>query len=167
MADNIYIVGFMGTGKTAVGRLLAGQLKRDFFDLDDLIVEREKKQIPDIFKEKGEPYFRGVESAVLLEISLKENQVVSCGGGAVIDPQNIEIMKRSGTIVCLTATAEVILERTGKSSHRPLLNVPDPRSQIENLLARRRECYSRADITIDTSAISVKEAAARIKAALL
>ncbi len=160
--NNIYLVGFMGTGKSSVGRRLARERKIDFVDLDQLIEEREKKTISDIFKEKGESYFRALERKLLQEIASRANQVVACGGGVVIDPENIKLMKNSGTVVCLSATPEVIMERTRKANHRPLLNVPDPLETICALLADRQKFYSQADITIDTSEISIKEVAGRV-----
>jgi shikimate kinase len=149
----------MGTGKSSVGLHIARERKGDFVDLDKFIEEKENKTITDIFKEKGEPYFRGLEKRFLKEIAGKENQIVACGGGIVIDPDNIKLMKNSGTMVCLTSTPDVIMERTRKSDHRPLLNVPDPNETICALLADRQKFYSQADITIDTSEISIKEAA--------
>ncbi len=160
--NNIYIVGFMGTGKSAVGQRLASLKKMVFIDLDELIEEKGDKSIPDIFKEKGEPYFRALERKSLAEVSSKDNQVVSCGGGIVIDPDNIRLMKRTGTMVCLSSAPEVILERTRKFSHRPLLNVLDPLAKIRSLLAERREFYAQADITVDTSDISIDQAAIQV-----
>jgi shikimate kinase len=154
---NIYLVGFMGTGKSAVGKELARQEKMHFVDLDGLIEEKEKKEIVEIFAKDGESYFRKLEKQVLTGISQKQNQVVSCGGGIVIDPDNIRTMKASGIIICLSATPEVILERTSKFRHRPLLNVANPKEKIASLIASRAPYYGQADQTIDTSKISVKE----------
>jgi shikimate kinase len=152
----------MGTGKSAVGEQIAGLRKMSFVDLDELIEEQEDSSIPDIFKEKGEPYFRSLEKRSLEEISRKDKQVVSCGGGIVIDPDNIELMKKTGAMVCLTAKPEVILERTRKFTHRPLLNVPDPLGKICSLLSERQKFYQQADITVDTSVISIEQAAAQV-----
>ncbi len=152
----------MGTGKTSTGQELARQLKRNFLDLDELIEQQEAKAIADIFKEKGEAYFRALEKKLLTEISRKDQQVVSCGGGIVIDPENILLMKETGVMVCLFATPEIILERTRKFSHRPLLNVPDPLERISVLLAQRRKFYEQADIIVDNSAISVVQTAVQI-----
>jgi shikimate kinase len=159
---NIYLVGFMGTGKSSVGLHIAREIKGDFVDLDKLIEEKENKTIPEIFKEKGEPYFRGLEKKFLKDVANKKDQIIACGGGIVLDPDNIKLMKNNGTMVCLSASADVILERTRKSNHRPLLNVPDPQEAIRALLADRQKLYSEADITIDTSEISIKEVAARV-----
>ncbi len=160
--NNIYLTGFMATGKSSVGQEIARHLKCDFLDLDELIEQQEGKSIPDIFKEKGEPYFRSLEKRFLEEISRKDKQVISCGGGIVIDPDNIRLMKRAGVMVCLTAKPEVILERTRKFFHRPLLNTPNPQERICFLLAERQKFYDQADIIVDTSAISVKQVAAQV-----
>ncbi len=160
--NNIYLVGFMGTGKSSVGLHIAREIKGDFVDLDKLIEEKEDKTIADIFKEKGEPYFRGLEKNFLKDVANKKNQIIACGGGIVIDPDNIKLMKDNGTMICLAATPDVILERTRKSNHRPLLNVPDPLEAIQALLADRQKLYDQADITIDTSEISIKEVATRV-----
>jgi shikimate kinase len=154
---NIYLVGFMATGKSAVGKELARQKKMRFLDLDQFIEEREKREIVEIFAQDGEAYFRRLEKENLTEISGMQDCVVSCGGGIVIDPANIRMMKASGVIICLSATAKVILERTRKSRNRPLLNVADPEEKIASLLKARAPYYAQADKTIDTSKISVKE----------
>ena len=155
--QNIYLVGFMGTGKTAIGKELAIALGLCFVDIDDLIVGREKRSINDIFSQAGETYFRKVEKEALKEISAVAGQVISCGGGIVIDPQNIAVMKETGKLICLSASPEVILERVKKGSHRPILNVNDQRSKIAELLKGRRPYYERADFVIDTSSLNVKE----------
>ena len=162
MKNNIYLVGFMATGKTAVGKELAKQKKWQFVDLDELIALKEKRSIPDIFAKYGEPYFRRIEKQVLQEVAREKEFVVACGGGIVIDKNNIKTMKQSGMIICLTATSEAILERTAGYRHRPLLNVADPKKQIELLLKLRAPFYAQADKAIDTSKISVKEAVDKI-----
>ena len=159
---NIYLVGFMGTGKTTVGRELAGRLGLKFVDIDDLIVDKEKRSINDIFAESGEPYFRKLEKAVLGEVALKPNQVVACGGGIVIDPDNIAGMKKSGKIFALTASPETILERTKNDTQRPLLNTEDPFKKITELILKRQPYYAKADFFIDTSRLSVDQVTASI-----
>lgn len=156
------MVGFMGTGKTSTGKELAKAKKLRFIDLDELIELREKRAITDIFAKEGEPYFRSLEKAALKEVAKEKGFVVACGGGIVIDTENIEVMKDSGEMVCLTAKPEVILKRTSVYSSRPLLNVSNPRKQIELLLKLRAPYYAKADKTIDTSGISVKETVAKI-----
>lgn len=152
----------MGTGKTAVGKELAQKMEWQFLDLDDLIELREKRRIVDIFAKEGEPYFRKVEKKVLREVSKQKNFVVACGGGIVIDKDNIKTMKLSGVIVCLSATPDVILKRTQAHAHRPLLNVKDPRKQIDLLIKMRSPFYAQADYTIKTSKLSIKQVAAKV-----
>lgn len=153
----------MGTGKTAVGSELAKKLKMQFVDLDDLIELTEKRSIPDIFASSGEAYFRRLEKHILYKVSREKNFVVACGGGIVIDKDNIKTMKDSGTVVCLAAPPEVIWKRTRRHTHRPLLNVGDPKKQVELLLKLRAPYYAKADKTIDTSRLSVKQVVHRIK----
>ena len=160
--NNIYLVGFMGTGKTHIGKEFAKKKKRRFIDLDDLIEFREKRRIRDIFAQDGEPYFRRVERAALKEVAREKEFVVACGGGIVIDPENIGIMKNTGVIICLSASAEVILKRTSGSADRPLLNVAKPKKQIELLLKMRAPYYAQADKTINTTQLSPKEVVGRI-----
>lgn len=154
---NIYLVGFMATGKTAVGKELARKKKLRFLDLDELIELRERRTISDIFAKDGEPCFRRIERRTLKEVAREKGFVVACGGGIVIDPENIRIMKDSGKVICLQATPEVILKRTSGCAHRPLLNVSDPRKQIELLLKLRAPYYAQADKTIDTSKLSIAQ----------
>ncbi len=159
---NIYIVGFMGTGKTSAGRLVAGRLGLDFVDMDTLVTEREKRSIPDIFRDAGEPYFRALEKKIVGELTQKNGLVVSCGGGTFVDPENIAVLKRTGTVVCLTSSPERILERTKRYVHRPLLRVADPLSRIRELLRERRPSYEQAHHLIDADRLSVEETAEAI-----
>ena len=159
---NIYLTGFMGTGKTSVGREIAGVLGLKFVDLDELIVKKEGRCINDVFAQDGEPYFRKAEKEALREVSQANSQVVSCGGGIVIDPENIAIMKQSGRFIALTARPEVIFERIKKETHRPLLNTADPLARIKELLAIRKPYYDQAEFVIDTSDISVQEVAEKV-----
>ena len=160
--NNIYLVGFMGTGKTVVGIELARKLKWQFLDLDDLIELTEKRSIRDIFAQQGEAYFRRVEKRVLLGVSREKKFVVACGGGIVIDKANIATMKETGRLICLTATPDVILKRTSGCGDRPLLNVQDPGKQIELLFKLRAPYYAKADKTVDTSKLSVKQVVGRL-----
>ena len=160
--DNIYLVGFMGTGKSVVGKELAKKNKWQFIDLDELIELKEKRRICDIFAKDGEPYFRRIEKKVLKEVSKERKFVVSCGGGIVIDKENIQLMKKTGLIICLTATPEAIFKRVSGCKHRPKLNLAQPKKQIEFLLKLRSTYYAQADKTINTSRISVKEVVDRV-----
>ncbi|MDD5156192.1 MAG: shikimate kinase [Candidatus Omnitrophica bacterium] len=160
--NNIYLVGFMATGKTHVGKELARKKKWHFMDLDDLIELRQARKISDIFAKDGEACFRRIENKALKEVAGQKKFVVACGGGIVINPENIKIMKETGMVICLSASPEVILKRSSSSNARPLLNVTDPERQIELLLKLRAPYYARADKSIDTSRLSVKEVVDKI-----
>lgn len=159
---NIILVGFMGTGKTAVGKELAKKLKMKFIDMDDIIKKREGMKISDIFEQKGEPYFRDVEKEVAREVSKQSNLVIAAGGGAVIDKENIKNLKSNGIMICLNASPDKILERTKRYAHRPLLNVPEPSKRVWELLAKRAQYYARADYQIDTTNLTIDEVVQKI-----
>ncbi|MCM8756435.1 MAG: shikimate kinase, partial [Candidatus Omnitrophica bacterium] len=142
--SNIYLVGFMGTGKTTVGKLLSQRLKKQFIEMDEFIEQREKMSIPEIFSQRGEGYFRKVEKDTLKDIANKKDCVVSCGGGVVIDNENMEILKRTGLVICLCADSKTIYERTAKDKNRPLLNVDNPQKRIEELLKIREPFYRKS-----------------------
>jgi shikimate kinase len=155
--NNIYLVGFMGTGKTTVGKALASKLKRKFIDLDDVIEQKEGSKITDIFASKGETYFRDLESEALREIAERGGCVSACGGGIVLRDDNIKVMKDSGDIICFDASPEVIYERTKHYTHRPLLNVKDPKAKIKELLDERAPFYAKIENHIDSSDLSMEE----------
>ena len=159
---NIYLVGFMATGKTCVGKELAKRFNREFFDLDDLIERKENMAIVDIFKQKGEPYFRKIEKEIVKEISLKEDLVVGCGGGAIVDKDGLAILKKSGLVICLKADANTILERTKVTTQRPLLNVQDPKGRVNDLLKKRESFYNQADYSVDTTNLEIGEVVDKI-----
>ncbi|MCD6229005.1 MAG: shikimate kinase [Candidatus Omnitrophica bacterium] len=162
MDKNVYIVGFMGTGKTTVGKLLAKRLNRKFIEMDEEIEKRENKKIVDIFSSYGESYFRKVEKEVLKEIAGRNNLVVSCGGGIVIDRENLQILKTTGIPICLEASVEVIYERTKNYTHRPLLNVADPKKKIEELLVYRAPFYQQISLRVDTSGLNPSQVVDKI-----
>lgn len=159
---NITLVGFMGTGKTTVGRKLAHKLGYKFIDSDEEIVREKGISVTQIFSEFGEPYFREVEMDVLKRLSCEQGLIISAGGGAVINAENVYNLRRSGPVVCLTATPESIYQRVRHSSSRPLLMVEDPLGRIKELLDMRAPFYARADVTVDTSGLSADEVADRI-----
>lgn len=163
MFKNIILTGFMGVGKTSVGTQLAKDLDFVFVDTDQLIEADQNTSITSIFAKYGEPYFREVEEKIIQEVTQKEGQVISTGGGAVIRDMNRDAFKRSGFVVCLTASPEKIYERIKHETHRPLLQTPDPKAKIGELLDSRAKFYAQADLTIDTSAISITEVIQAIK----
>ncbi|MBU2535246.1 MAG: shikimate kinase [Chloroflexota bacterium] len=168
MKSNIALIGFMGTGKTAVGRLLAEKLGREFIELDALIEKRAEKSIPEIFQQDGEIAFREREIEATREVAEKKNAVIACGGGVVLNQINIDRLRKNSVIVYLTASPEVILKRTlSDKDERPLLVAENKASKIEVLLKFRKPFYERAaDITVDTSELKVTEVVEQILAGL-
>jgi shikimate kinase len=154
---NIILTGFMGSGKTSVGKLLAKKLDYKFVDLDKLIVERVGKSINDIFAEKGEKYFRDIETKIVKEISLDDKQVVATGGGVVLRTENMDALEKSGQIIYLHVSPEVVYERLKYDDSRPLLKVKDPLQKIKELLDKREPYYKRNNFMIDTSNMTVEE----------
>jgi len=163
---NIYLVGFMGTGKTSVGCELAREKGWNFVDLDELIELKEHRRIVDIFAKDGEAYFRKVEKKILNQVSTQKKFVVACGGGVVLDKDNVSLMKKTGIMICLSATPEEILKRVSSSSTRPLLNVDKPKKRIELLLKMRAPYYMQANKIVDTSGLSVKQVVKKISKVL-
>lgn len=141
--DNIALAGFMGTGKSAVGRALARRLGRPFLDMDDVIEQRCGCSIGTIFARDGEPTFRAMEKALVRELSERKELVIACGGGVALDPENIRMLETSGLLVCLQSSPETILKRVGLDTHRPLLEGADDKlGKIRELLAARRDTYA-------------------------
>ncbi len=156
---NIIITGFMGTGKTAVGSVLAKKLEYSFVDLDDFIEEIEGKGVPEIFAEKGEAYFRQAETRALKEVLQGEARVISTGGGTLLKKENQQLLMAAGTVVCLTAPAEEILQRVGAGESRPLLEGEDPLNTIRKLLNEREDVYSKVPHKISTREKSIETVA--------
>jgi shikimate kinase len=129
----------------------------DFIEMDEVITKRENKPINQIFKEEGEEYFRDLEKDLIEELSQENNLVVSCGGGVVLDENNVKRLKESGVMICLWANPQAIYDRVKAQKHRPLLNVSNPKAEIEELLDYRRPFYEKADHHIDTSDLSIEE----------
>jgi len=159
---NIIVTGFMGTGKSEVGALLAQQLHREFIDTDTVIEQVAGQTIARIFAEKGEPHFRELETRIIYQVCQKQEIVIATGGGTIVNVDNATCLKDSGTVICLTATPEIIVQRIQGNNDRPLLQGEEPLTKIRSLLTARAEAYARADITIDTSALNPKEVVAMI-----
>lgn len=152
----------MGTGKSAAARLLAKKLGREFLELDEIIEKKQGMTIKDIFEKKGEPYFRKIEKEVVKEASFRKNIIISAGGGSIVDEENFRNLKNSGIIICLKASPETIIKRTKALKTRPLLNVPDPKKRIEDLLSQRERYYNKADFSINTDKLSIQQVAEEI-----
>jgi shikimate kinase len=162
---NIVLIGFMGSGKSTVGRDLHQRLGYPLTDMDRLIEETMGKKITEIFKEEGEAAFRDFETLQLLEIAKQadKRQIISTGGGIVVRPENRILLRNLGYVVWLQAPEEVIYERTSRNQDRPLLNHLDARERISTLLAEREPWYGEtAHLKIDTSELDSKEIATGI-----
>jgi shikimate kinase len=148
---NIVLFGFMGTGKTRVGRVVAERLAMTYVDLDELIEAREGTTISEIFATKGEAYFRRVESEMAAEAAGLEGHVIATGGGVVLDEANVRRLERDGVGICLNATPEEVLERVKGETHRPLLEVDDPLGAIRALLGYRAPFYAKVSHQVETT----------------
>jgi shikimate kinase len=147
---NIVLTGFMGTGKTEVGRELAHLKGLKLIDVDTEIEHSEEMTINDIFKRFGEERFREIETKMIDKLAREENVIISTGGGAVLRQQNLDALKKTGIVICLTASPETILMRTSATDERPLLQVENPLAKINELLQFRKPFYDRADFIINT-----------------
>ncbi len=160
---NIVLVGFMGTGKTSVGRRISSQLRMRYVDTDEIVERNSRRRISDIFEKDGESAFRELESEAVREVSELQNHVISTGGGVVLREDNMTELKRNGVVFCLTATPEEIYKRVGHQVHRPLLQTPDPLAKIQAMLAERRPYYAESDYMIRTTGRSFDEIINHIK----
>ena len=160
---NIVLVGFMGTGKTSIGRRISSQLRMRYVDTDEIVERDSRRRISDIFAEDGESAFRELENEAVRKVSKLHNHVISTGGGVVLKEANMTELKRNGVVFCLTATPEEIYRRVGHQTHRPLLQTPDPLVKIQSMLAERRPYYAEADHTISTTGRSFGEIIMHIK----
>lgn len=157
-ASNVILIGFMGTGKTSVGRRVARSLEFDFVDTDEQIVKAEQREISDIFEEDGEAAFRKIETRVLSECCQQSKQVISTGGGIVVCPENHAILKSGGHVIWLRSSAETIYDRVKRSNDRPLLDTENPQKTIRDLLKTREQWYQECkDLTITTDDLSLEE----------
>lgn len=166
---NICMIGFMGSGKTSIGKLVAQRNSMSFADTDAMLVERENRTIADIFRDDGEAYFRDAEHELVVELSGEgglTNTVLSTGGGLVIAERNQEYLKRVGTVVYLRTSPETIYDRVKDSKNRPLLNTEDKLGRIKEMLEVRGPVYeAAADVIVDTDGLSRKEVAALVERA--
>ncbi len=154
---NVILIGFMGTGKTSTGKMLAQKLGCAFVDMDAKIEEEAGLTIPEIFERFGEAHFRKLEHELALRLGGRRNAVISTGGGTVKNPANMEALKAGGTVVCLKADIDTVLERTSSRGTRPVLDKEDKgnrRQAVAKLLAEREELYKVADFAVDTSELS-------------
>ncbi len=158
----IFLIGFMGTGKSTVGLLLAARLERRFVDLDAVIEEEAHMTIPEIFFNEREAGFRAREAAALRRVAAQGPQLIAVGGGAPCHGDNMDFMLHAGKVVCLTADTDELVRRIGAAETRPVLAGKDVRGEIEKLLPQRQKFYQRAHLLIDTTGMVPSQVAKRI-----
>jgi shikimate kinase len=144
MNKNIVLIGFMGAGKSSVAQQLGLKLSREVVATDKMITDIENKPIVDIFSNFGEDYFRALESKVVNDLARKENLIIDCGGGVVLRPANVALLRKNGVLFYLSASPEEIYERVKEQTHRPLLNTEDPQAKIKEILEKRLAFYEQA-----------------------
>jgi shikimate kinase len=159
---NIALIGFMGSGKSSVGRLVASLLDFDFLDTDEWIEQRTGRRITEIFEQQGEPAFRELERQAVAELAAHQRTVISTGGGLAAHAGNLASLKAHALVVCLWAGAETLWSRVQHQTHRPLLHDPDPLGRVRNLLAEREPFYRQADLLLNTEHRPVKDLAHHI-----
>ncbi|NQT23050.1 MAG: shikimate kinase [Candidatus Omnitrophica bacterium] len=159
---NIVLLGYMGTGKSAISKKICEKTGMRYVSTDGMIVEKEGMSINEIFEKKKEPYFRQVEKDIVRDVSELENVVVDAGGGVVLDKENINNLRKKSLLITLWAEPGDIHKRTKSRGHRPLLNVENPQKKIKEMIEKRKPYYEVADYHVNTSSVGVEEAAESI-----
>jgi shikimate kinase len=159
---NIALIGFMGTGKSSVGRLLAEQLRFEFVDTDDLVETRAGKTITEIFQHDGEAAFRELEKQAVATLAARNKLIIATGGGLGASQPNLDSLKTHALVVCLWTSPEKIWQRVRHQTHRPLLAGPHPLDKIKTLLAEREPFYKQADVIMNTEPRSIKTVALQV-----
>jgi len=159
---NIALIGFMGTGKSSVGRLLAEQLRFEFVDTDDLVEARAGKTITEIFRQEGEAAFRELEKQTVAALASRSRLIIATGGGLGASQANLDSLKAHSLVVCLWTSPEKIWQRVRHQTHRPLLAGPNPLGKIRTLLTEREPFYRQADVIMNTESRSIKAAAQQV-----
>jgi shikimate kinase len=158
--ENIVLIGFMGSGKSTIGRLVARRLRFQFLDTDRVVAERARMTIPEIFERHGEPHFRERETAVLESLLTVKRHVFATGGGIVTQPRNIPLLRELGLVVLLSADPEEIYRRVSRNAGRPLLQVENPKERVLEMMAERRPLYeAAAQFEVDTTTLRHDEVA--------
>lgn len=153
---NIILIGFMGVGKSSIGRMLADKIDYDFVDTDQLIEAKTKSTIKQLFFEKGEDYFRQVEAEVVEEVALNSKSVIATGGGVVLNPSNIVKLRQNGIIIHLNASNETIIKNLVNDKSRPLIYDGNMLERITTLLEERKYCYDCYDAQINVDGLTVE-----------
>lgn len=162
MDTNLYLVGFMGTGKSTVGRLVARQVGFDFVDSDHEIERLQGKPVSQIFAEQGEAAFRAMEREFVERGHPAKRCVVSCGGGLIVPPGMLELLRGRGVVVCMHAPIDTIIQRTLHATHRPLLAVENPEQRLRDLYVQREALYRRSGTLVLTDKRPLREIAAHV-----
>src|SRR5215475_2780102 len=161
MSDNVILVGFMGAGKSSVGRILARRLGRCFVETDDMIIAHEGRSIPEIFTDKGEAYFRALEEDMVRLLALKRGDVIATGGGLPCCEGRLEALRAIGTVVWLAGDFDTLYERALRGGDRPML-AGRTREDVLALYRGREPFYAQADCSVDTTSLGPDQVAARI-----
>lgn len=162
MNKNIVLVGLSGSGKTTIGNILSRLSSYSFVDTDEIIVKQQNRSINEIFAENGEEYFRDLETQVTKEVSDKDCQIISTGGGVVLRDENLKNLKQNGVVFYLKTSVETLLKRLEGDTSRPLLKTDDVKKKLENMLKIRNGLYEKADVVIETDKMSAEETAKEI-----
>jgi shikimate kinase len=156
---NLALIGFMGTGKSSVGRLCAAALRFEMVDTDQVIEQRTGQSVTEIFAKQGQEAFRDLERQLVAEMTGWRQKVICAGGGLGANEANLASLKQHALVVCLWATVETIWQRVRHQGHRPLLQDPDPLVKIRSLLEQRTPSYKQADVLVNTEQRSLREVA--------
>jgi shikimate kinase len=159
---NIVLCGFMATGKSSVGKMLAKRMNYEFLDMDAAIEKEEGTSVAQIFASRGEPAFRAMETRMVERLAASQGLIIATGGGTIVNPKNLEKLKSCGVVITLTADIPTILQRAGSGEDRPLLQAEDRVERIKALLAQRATAYAQADIILDTSSLTIDEVTQQI-----
>lgn len=162
MKSNIVLTGFMGTGKTTIGKQLARELNKEFTDTDEMIEQQTGLAISEIFATKGENYFRELESQVVQQVAKKTNMVIATGGGVVLKKENMDALRENGIIIHLKSNVDAIIRNTSKTRTRPLLNHINTEARIIEMLKQREVYYQNHDYEIDVSLLTIRQATDKI-----
>lgn len=162
MNKNIVLIGMMGCGKTMAARVLAKRLNRAHLSTDAIVEEKCGSSIKDLVAGKGWAHFRALEHEVVKEVAGLQGAIIDCGGGVVLNPGNLALLRKHGIIFHLHAPPQVLYQRLKNDSHRPLLSVPDPLAELTGIYQQRLPLYNQADYTIDSSDDSLEAAVAQI-----
>ena len=154
---NLILAGFMGTGKSALGRQLAHRWQRQFLDTDDLVEKLAGASVADIFAQQGEEHFRALERKVIEELIPPSGAIIACGGGLVVPPGMAELVRSKGVVITLFASVDTIIRRTANKTRRPLLKGDDPEVKIRDLMKKREQAYMKAGIAVYTDGRSLQQ----------